>query len=56
MYLFFKRIYIWKTVFKEKGLYPLSLKIIMFFYGVCRVKTRETVIHLQETWISIISY
>lgn len=48
-----------KNCFQGEGaicLYPLSLKIIMFFYGVCRVKTRETVIHLQETWISIISY
>jgi hypothetical protein len=48
-----------KTVFKEKGLYPLSLKIIMFllfFNGARHVKTGEAVIHLQKTCISIISY
>jgi hypothetical protein len=48
-----------KTVFKEKGLYPLSFKIIMFllfFNGARHVKTGEAVIHLQKTCISIISY
>lgn len=45
-----------KNCFQGEGAISLKFEDNNVVYGVCRVKTRETVIHLQETWISIISY